>query len=121
MHLCRGLPRPRQIRSCRRGRLHCSSANLFDGIPDIFNLVCADQRAHTHTFYADGSPTGVLSSRALSASMTASTWFLRHDGPADGGTFLAGLDRDFLRNTLDEQVKFRCSRSGIGAQDGAIQ
>ena len=45
----------------------------------------------------------------------------RHEGAADGGAFLPGLDRHLARDLLDEQVELRAARRGVGAEQGEVE
>ena len=93
---------------------------FINGFPDIFNLVGADQRAHSHAFNTRVS-NGCFVQSCLECFNHGLCMFLRYDGPADGSAFLTGLDGHFLRHRFDKQIKFACTWSGLGTEYGAIQ
>ena len=47
--------------------------------------------------------------------------FRRHDGAADGGAFLPGLDRHLAGHFLDEEVELRVVRGDFRGEDGAVE
>jgi hypothetical protein len=68
-----------------------------------------------------GSPTTVLASRAHAAPRPPRPGAARHDGAADGGALLAGLDRHLARHLLDEEVELLVVGRHLRRQDGAVQ
>jgi hypothetical protein len=68
-----------------------------------------------------GSPTTTLASRARERLGHRVQVLARHDGAADRGALLAGLDRHLARHFLDEEVELLVVGRHVGRQDGAVQ
>ena len=114
--------RRRRRRRGRGRRTRSRPAAQRPGSPaHLLALLEAGQRAHPDALVGGVADADLARAGPRSPRRRASAIASGHEGPADRGALLAGLDRHLGDELLDEQVELRVPGADVGAEDRAVE